>query len=151
VSVPPLGSWRFLTVEEQHKRFVEDVPSGHPPVLREHDFPAWAELYLDSDPTSELQKPPAVKTPNGPLADIMSAWSGTLAYEPAKITAPIAIVRGEWDSLCKDSDVAWLLSAMTLASEKKDIKISRGTHLMHLEEGRYDTYRATASFLLNYK
>lgn len=81
----------------------------------------------------------------------MSAWSGTLAYEPAKITAPIAIVRGEWDSLCKDSDVAWLLSAMTLASEKKDIKISRGTHLMHLEEGRYDTYRATASFLLNYK
>ncbi len=36
---PPLGPWRFLTVEEQHARFVEDVPKGHGGVLVEEDFP----------------------------------------------------------------------------------------------------------------
>ena len=147
-NVPPLGPWRFLTVEEQHKRFVEDVPLGHPPVLMEHDFPAWAELYLSSDPTSGLRNPPAVKTPNGPIADIMSAWSGMLAYDPAKIKAPIAIVSGEWDNLCKSSDVAWLLSAMISAPEKNDTKIANGTHLMHLEESRSGLYRTTTTFLL---
>jgi hypothetical protein len=30
---------------------------------------------------------------------------------------------------------------------KRDIKISRATHLMHLEENRYALYRETQTFL----
>jgi pimeloyl-ACP methyl ester carboxylesterase len=145
VSAP--GNWRFLSVAEQHRRFVEDVPAGHPPVLAENDFPAWAERYLDSDPTSRTRTPHSVKTPNGPVADIMDAWSGRLAYDPALITVPVAIVRGEWDSLCIDSDVAWLLAQLTGAPDKQDIKIPNGTHLMHLETGRHALYRAASAFL----
>ena len=145
--VPPLGPWRFLTVEEQRARFVEDVPEGHPPVLEERDFPAWAERYLDSDPTSRSRTPHSVKTPNGPLADIMAAWSGRLAYDPALITAPLAIVRGEWDSLSTDADAAWLQSHATRAPEVVDIKIPKGTHLMHLEQGRHRLYEAVSDFL----
>lgn len=147
-TVPRLGPWRFLTVLEQHKRFVEDVPPGHPPVLAEIDFPRWTEVYLESDPGSHSRIPPSVKTPNGPVVDIMSAWSGTLAYDPSQIKAPIAIVRGEWDSLCKDADVAWLLSAMTSAPETAATKIAEGTHLMHLEASRRELYRVTNNFLL---
>ena len=92
--VPPLGPWRFLTVEEQRKRFTEDVPKGHPPVLLDRHFEQWSALYLTSDPSSITRSPPSVKTPNGPVADIMAAWSGSLAYDPALITSPLAVVRG---------------------------------------------------------
>ena len=144
---PQFGPWRLVTVEEQHKRFVEDVPSGHPPVLLDRHFKTWATLYLNSDPSSGTRMPPAVRTPNGPVADIMAAWSGTLAYDPGLIKVPVAIVRGEWDSLCNDADAAWLLAALTAAPEKKDTKIAKGTHLMHLEESRGELHRAARNFL----
>jgi len=146
-SVPPLGPWRFLTVEEQHKRFVEDVPAGQPAVLAEADFPVWTAVYLRADPTSSSRTPPSVKTPNGPVADIMTAWSGSLAYDPAKIKSPVAIIRGEWDSLCNDADAAWLLASLSSALEKTDIKIPKATHLMHLETGRTALYQASIDFL----
>jgi pimeloyl-ACP methyl ester carboxylesterase len=56
--VPPLGTWRFLTVEAQKKRFIEDVPQGESGALAESDFPAWSALYLESDPTSLSRTPP---------------------------------------------------------------------------------------------
>jgi len=145
--VPALGPWQFLTVEQQHKRFVEDVPKDHAPVLDEADFPAWASLYLSTDPTSSLRSPPSVKTPNGPVADIMAAWSGALAYDPARIRSPVAIIRGEWDSLSRDADAAWLLSMLTSAPVKTDTRIDEASHLMHLESGRTRLYRASTDFL----
>jgi pimeloyl-ACP methyl ester carboxylesterase len=145
--VPPLGSWRFLTTEEQHNRFVEDVPTGEPAVLLDRHFAGWSALYLKSDPSSGTRTPPSVRTPNGPVADIMAAWSGSLAYDPTLIKSPVAIVRGEWDSLCKDADAAWLLAALTSAPLKTDTKIAKATHLMHLEESRGELYRAAIKFL----
>jgi pimeloyl-ACP methyl ester carboxylesterase len=145
--VPPMGPWRLLTIEEQHKRFVEDVPAEHPPVLLERQFAEWSAQYLKSDPTSSARTPPSVKTPNGPVADVMAAWSGSLAYDPGPIKSPLAIIRGEWDGLCRDADAAWLLAALTSAPQKTDTKIAQATHLMHLEEKRGELYRAAADFL----
>jgi pimeloyl-ACP methyl ester carboxylesterase len=142
-----LGPWRFLTIEEQYKRFVEDVPEGRPPVLLDRHFEQWASVYLASDNNSSTRNPPSVKTPNGPVADIVSAWSGSLPYEPSKIKAPLAVVRGEWDSYCTDQDAAWLLSALSSAPEKRDVKVHEGTHLMHLEESRAKLYQAASDFL----
>ena len=77
----------------------------------------------------------------------MDPWSGRLAYNPALIKAPVAIVRGAWDSLCRDADAAWLLAALTSAPHKTDVKIANATHLMHLETGRAALYAAAHSFL----
>jgi hypothetical protein len=41
--------------------------------------------------------------------------------------------RGEWDGLMLDEDAHWLFNAFTQSPDKRDIKIGRGTHLMHLE------------------
>ncbi len=142
-----LGTWRYLTLAEQHARFVEDVPPGHPPVLLDRHFANWAQVYLDSDATSRRRAPPSVKTPNGPVADIAAAWSGALAYDPAGVKVPVAIVRGEWDSLCTDEDAAWLRSGLAASPETCDIKIAKGTHLMHLEASRAGLYRAASAFL----
>jgi hypothetical protein len=60
----------------------------------------------------------------------------------------VAIIRGEWDGLIPDEDAHWLFDAFKNSPNKRDIKISRGTHLMHLEEMRYALYRESAAFLL---
>jgi pimeloyl-ACP methyl ester carboxylesterase len=143
---PALGPWRLVSVDEQLRRFTEDVPDGAAPVLEMDDFPAWAQRYLDSDPTSRSRAPPSVKTPNGPVADIAAAWAGRLAYDPARIAAPVAVIRGAWDSLCTDADAAWLRAALT-STTMHDVTVPRGTHLMHLERGRHALYAAANAFL----
>jgi pimeloyl-ACP methyl ester carboxylesterase len=146
---PPAGpAWRIVTLADQWARFVEDVPLGEPPVLARAHFDEWGERYLDSDPEARSRDPAGVKTPAGPFADILHAWHGDLAYDPARVTAPVAIIRGEWDGLIPDEDARWLFDAFAASPIKRDIKISRGTHLMHLEAMRYALYRESIAFLM---
>jgi pimeloyl-ACP methyl ester carboxylesterase len=144
---PAAPAWRIVTVADQRARFVEDVPPGEPPVLSGAHFEDWGERYLDSDPQSRARDPAGVKIPTGPFADILQAWHGELAYDPALIRAPVAIIRGEWDGLMPDEDARWLFDALAASPIKRDIKISRGTHLMHLETMRYALYRESIAFL----
>ncbi|MEZ5830760.1 MAG: hypothetical protein R3D05_06235 [Dongiaceae bacterium] len=110
-------------------------------------FDDWGERYLDCDPGSRRRDPVGVKVPAAPSDDIRRAWSGDLAYDPARVQAPVAILRGEWDSLIPDRDARWLFDAFTSSPFKRDIKIGRATHLMHLETMRYALYRESIAFL----
>jgi pimeloyl-ACP methyl ester carboxylesterase len=143
-------AWRQITVEDQWRRFTEDVPPTAEPVLSRRHFDEWGERYLDSDAASRARDPAGVKVPSGPFADILRAWHGELAYDPALVRAPIAIVRGEWDGLATDEDARWLFDAFTASPMKCDIKISRATHLMHLERMRIVLWRETNNFLLGH-
>ena len=67
--------------------------------------------------------------------------------DPAQVRAPIAIIRGEWDGLIPDADARWLFDAFTASPIRRDIKINRATHLMHLELMRPALYRETNEFL----
>lgn len=53
--------------------------------------------------------------------------------------------RGERDGLT--TDAAWLLDAFSGTPDRRDIKLGRGTHLMHLEAGRRALWRASAACL----
>lgn len=103
--------------------------------------------YLASDPSSGSRDPASVLVPNGPSADIDDAWSGHLPYDPARITAPTLIVRGAWETVTTDADARWLYDALRSAPLKRDVKIDRGTHVMHLEASRRQLYREVAAFL----
>jgi pimeloyl-ACP methyl ester carboxylesterase len=142
-----LPAWRIVTLEDQWKRFVEDVPANEPPVLSHVHFEEWGKHYLDSDPGSRARDPSGVKTPLGPFSEIIKAWHGQLAYDPAAVHAPVAIIRGEWDGLIPDDDARWLFDAFTRAPAKRDVKISHGTHLMHLETMRFALWRESINFL----
>lgn len=145
---PPegIGAWRDVSVADQLKRFVEDVPQSHPPVLIEPDLAEWGPAYLATDAAAFERVPPAVRIPSGPQADIMAAMSGQLAYEPQRVLVPTLIVRGAWDNLCQNADAAWLIGALG-AGEKADIVIPAATHLMHLEHGREGLFAATGDWL----
>jgi pimeloyl-ACP methyl ester carboxylesterase len=147
-SVGELTQWRLVTAKAQHDRFIADVPPGEPPVLRDQTFKQWAEAYLASDPSSKTREPPSVKVPSGPTADLIDAWRGQLAYDPAEIRCPLCVVRGEWDTWSSDDDAAWLLAAAQASALKQYIKVGKGTHLMLFEESRHDLHRATNEFLM---
>jgi pimeloyl-ACP methyl ester carboxylesterase len=137
-----------VTVEDQWKRFVEDVPQAETPVLSRQHFDEWGERYLDSDRDSRSRDPAGVKVPTGPFVDILRAWHGLLAYDPALVRAPVALIRGEWDGLVTDEDARWLFDAFKASPVRRDIKIGRATHLMHFEQMRHALYRETNTFLL---
>ena len=142
-----LPGWRLISLEDQWKRFVADVPAGEAPVLSRRHFDEWSEFYLDTDSNSRTRSPASVKTPSGAFQDIYDAWAGELAYQPGLIRAPVAIIRGEWDGMCTDADASWLFDALSASPRRRDIKIGRATHLMHLEENRYALYREAECFL----
>ncbi len=141
-------AWRLVTLEDQWNRFSRDVPGDELPVLARRDFETWGEYYLDSDPKSRTRCPHAVQTPSGPWQDIADAWAGQLAYDPGRVRVPVAIIRGEWDSVITDADARWLFDSLNASPMRRDVKIARATHLMHLEEARYALYHETATFLL---
>jgi len=141
-----IGAWRDVSIAEQLKRFVEDVPPGHAPVLLEPELAEWALAYLATDLEAHKRTPAAVRIPNGPQADIIAAMSGRLAFDPGKVSAATLIVRGAWDHLCQDADAAWLMQALG-ARDKADVVIPAATHLMHLERGRDGMFEATADWL----
>jgi pimeloyl-ACP methyl ester carboxylesterase len=143
-----LDGWRLISLDDQWNRFTETVPPGEPPVLLRRHFEEWGERYLDVDPESRTRSPAAVKVPSGAFHDIYDAWSGELAYDPSLIRAPVAIIRGEWDAMCTDRDARWLFDALSASPMRRDVKIGRATHLMHLEANRYALYRETEAFLL---
>ncbi|MGA3401607.1 MAG: alpha/beta fold hydrolase [Acetobacteraceae bacterium] len=142
-----LPAWRLISLRDQWDRFVADVPAGAPAVLSRRHFDAWGERYLDADPASRTRSPPAVKTPCGAFQDIFDAWAGRLAYDPGLVRAPVILIRGAWDSYCTDADALWLFEALTASPLRRDVKIARATHLLHLEENRYALYREAQAFL----
>jgi pimeloyl-ACP methyl ester carboxylesterase len=142
-----LPGWRLISLADQWSRFTETVPPGALPVLSRRHFEEWGERYLDGDPDSRTRSPASVKVPSGAFQDIFDAFAGELAYDPRLVQAPLAIIRGEWDAFCTDEDARWLFDAFTGSTIKRDIKISHGTHLMHLETMRYALYRESIAFL----
>jgi pimeloyl-ACP methyl ester carboxylesterase len=146
-SAPQLPAWRIVTLEDQWKRFIEDVPAGESPVLSQLHFRDWGERYLDSDAESRSRDPAGVKVPLGPFSEIMRAWHGALAYDPGQVQCPIALIRGAWDGVLPDEDARWLFDAFARAPSKRDVKIARGTHLMHLEAMRVALWRESIAFL----
>jgi pimeloyl-ACP methyl ester carboxylesterase len=143
-----LPGWRLVSLQDQWDRFTGDVPPGETPVLSRRHFAEWGERYLDVDPESRSRSPAAVKTPCGAFQDIFDAWAGELPYDPGRIAAPVAIIRGEWDSMCSDADARFLWSALSASPMRRDVKIGRGTHLLLLETGRFALYREVQAFLL---
>lgn len=143
-----LPGWRLISLEDQWNRFTETVPPGEPPALLRRHFEEWGERYLDVDPESRTRSPPSVKVPSGAFQDIYDAWAGELAYDPSLVRAPVSIIRGEWDGMCTDEDARWLFDALCASAMRRDVKIGRATHLMHLEANRRALYREGETFLL---
>jgi pimeloyl-ACP methyl ester carboxylesterase len=140
-------AWHLLSAKAQWDRFSGSVPAGENGGMPRRWFEPWGAAYMASDPQSHAHDPHAVKIPGGPVRDLARAAAGWLPYDPAEVTAPTLIVRGEWDHWPTDDDARWLFGALKNAHPRRDVKIARGTHLMHLEPSRFALFREVECFL----
>jgi pimeloyl-ACP methyl ester carboxylesterase len=142
-----MPAWHLVTAEAQWQRFSGSVPAGQQRVLPERWFDPWVTAFLDSDPAAGSRQPPAVQIPAGPLADLADMAAGRVLYDPALVRCPTLIVRGEWDPWPDDADAQRLFAQLSGTAIKRDVKIGRGTHVMHLEVARRALYREVQLFL----
>jgi hypothetical protein len=63
--------------------------------------------------------PAGVKIPLGRSREIVKAWHGQLAYDPAQVRAPVAIIRGEWDSLMRKVSASCFATTLHQCRDRK--------------------------------
>jgi pimeloyl-ACP methyl ester carboxylesterase len=144
----PLPAWECVTERDQIDRFTHYVPKDAAQVFESSAMKLWAAQHMQTDTHNGERTPRCVRVPSGPGADVQDAWHGHLMYDPHRITAPTLIIRGEWDIVSKTEDALWLFKRLDSVPLKRDILISKATHVMHLESARYQLCSEVQNFLL---
>jgi pimeloyl-ACP methyl ester carboxylesterase len=148
LATDPTSPTNFISASDQWQSFQSRIPADAPMPIPKERFDAWVVAYIASDLTSNERTPPSARAPAGPDVDFDAAWNGHFPYDPAIVRAPTMIVRGEWDTITRDADAAWLVKAMrNVPGGVYDLKLPRGAHRMHLEENRQALFDAVGAFL----
>ncbi len=144
-----IGAYRFVTQEQARARRGAGVPEAHratlvPPGWFEH----WAGVTWATDPEGLRRNPPALRAPNGVVADGREYWAaGRPYYDPAKITAPTLLVLGEWDQDTPPYMAQTLFPLLTASPGKRLVLLGEGTHGMWMERNRGALFQAVQVFL----
>ncbi len=145
----PLGAYRLVTVEAARRRRGAGVPENkREGLIPPGWFEQWAEATWATDPEAGRHDPPALRAPNGSVADGREYWAaGRPFFDPAKITAPTLLVVGEWDQDTPAYMAHTLLPLLTSSPGKRLVILGEGTHGMWMERNRMALFRTVQSFL----
>jgi pimeloyl-ACP methyl ester carboxylesterase len=146
---PPTSAYRCVTVKAARARWTTGVPRDRQAALVPAGwFRTWARAMLASDPEGAALKPPALRAPNGALADVFASWRGGQPLYPAdQIRVPTLLVTAAWDVDTPSSMARGLLAALTHAPFKVHVEIAEGTHTVMLEKNRMQLFDAVQAFL----
>jgi pimeloyl-ACP methyl ester carboxylesterase len=144
---PRYGSYRLITLQDTFERWNDDLPAGDPELFREQGIP---ELLFDTqaelDTGSEERHPRSFRCPNGALADLIRIFNGHPIYNPAKLTMPLLLVRGEHDTTSTRSDARNIHSGVKHA-DVHYAEIAGGSHFLCVERNRHKLYEELRDFL----
>jgi pimeloyl-ACP methyl ester carboxylesterase len=142
-----LEAYRLVSEASVTARWDADLPAGQASRFRDDAVPA---LLFDAtaalDPRAKSRNPPAFRCPNGAIKDLMLVFAGQRPFDPARLTMPVLLVRGEHDLTSIDADARSLLSL--IASPVKYYKvITPGSHFLCIERNREALYEVLTGFL----
>ena len=145
----PAGAYRTITAEEARQSWVGMAPaSEQAALLPSLWFDAFWAANMAVDPIGAGKQPQVVRAPNGPALDHQRFWDQSRApYDPAKITAAVLVVRGQWDTLSTDVGGRDLASRLIAAAGRSYVTVPGGTHYMMIERGRERLFNAVQQFL----
>lgn len=145
----PIPAYRLVTQEQARARRNTGVPENKQGELFPPGwFEAWAEATWASDPRAKEHNPPAIRAPNGTVADTAEFWAaGKPYYDPAKITVPTLLVLAEWDQDTPTYMAQTLFPLLTNAPGKRLVILGEGTHGILLEKNRMKLFEAVQAFL----
>ncbi|WP_031373204.1 alpha/beta hydrolase [Lysobacter antibioticus] len=140
-------AWTLISAADQRPRQRSGLPADAATPVSSQELERWCQAYLDSDEGSATRSAPSVRVANGPVADIERLWAGQALVDNARVRQPTLIVRGEWDHVTTDADVARLYAELSGAAERREVKISGGNHWLHLQPRRTALWSTTTAFL----
>ena len=144
-----LGAYREVTVEQTRVRRFAGVPEHKKAdIFPPGWFEAWAAATWATDPVGAAKNPPVLRAPNGSAQDSLDYWmAGKPYYDPAKITAPVLLVHGEWDHDTPRSMSQALFPLLTNSPGKRYVELPEGTHVIYMEKNRLMLFEAVQAFL----
>jgi pimeloyl-ACP methyl ester carboxylesterase len=141
-----LGAYRLVTLDGVVRRWDADLPTANSSVYREDGIPQLVfETLAALDPRSSSRLLPAFRCPNGPLADIASICRGRPLYDPAKLTMPTLLVRGDDDTTSTHSAAVRLLGEIA-SPQKRYCVVAPGSHFLCIERNRAKLYEHLNEF-----
>jgi pimeloyl-ACP methyl ester carboxylesterase len=143
-----VGAYRVVTRDAALGRWLTGVPEDKKAALIPAGwFDAWADATFATDPKGEGK---TLRAPNGVIQDGLDYWGATPPkgfWDPAKITAPVLLVLGEWDRDTPPYMAQALYPLLTNAAWKRHVVLSEGTHTILLERNRMLLIRTVQQFL----
>ena len=145
---PKFGAWRWVTRREQMERWDGSIPRGQHTKWREARA---VKYYWDEqmryDPEGRGRRVPAVKVPNGPLADRYDRTRGIPLYDASKIKVPVLMIRGDHDRSSQDPEANGLFKALTNSPHKRHIIMGDMTHFIQFEKRHEELHSQVQLFM----
>lgn len=144
-----LGAYQAWTVQQGRDRLQAGTPSAHKDDIFPPDwFQKWSSAELATDPEGASLNPPVVRTPNGIFQDNRDYWfAGKPIWDPAMVTVPTLVARGEWDEVTLLGDTLGVFAALSNARSKRLVVIGSASHMAFIEKNREQLFHEVQIFL----
>jgi pimeloyl-ACP methyl ester carboxylesterase len=141
-----LGAYRVVSREAAEKRRRAGLSEEKAlELMPKAWFDAWADATFATDPNGAGE---TVRAPNGVVLDGKEYWSaGKATFDPAKITAPVLLVVGEWDQDTPPYMAQSLFPLLVNAKWRRLTMLSEATHSILMEKNRMLLLRTVQQFL----
>ncbi|MEO1191724.1 MAG: alpha/beta fold hydrolase [Pseudomonadota bacterium] len=144
---PNLGAYRWVDAPTIRSRWDAEIPPADKTLFRpEPVFQAIMASSLAADPAGQRREPPAFRVPNGTLVDLHSVFSGKALYDPAAITLPTLLLRGDCDPTSTQADTSRLFEALA-ARQKHQVTIGGASHFAIGERAAPQVFKMAEAFL----
>ena len=146
----PSGAYRTVQRQAAHDRWLRGVPPAKAKALiPDAWFDAWAKATFATDQWGAAQDPPVLRAPNGVMLDFHRFWhaDGEPTWDPARVTAPVLLVQGEWDQDTPLYMSQAVFPKLTGAPWKRYTVIGEGTHMLMVEKNRQQLFDVVQAFL----
>lgn len=145
---PRSGAWRWVTERYQRERWDGSIPKGlHAKWRTEKAIKRFWTEQLKFDSEGARRKTPAVRVPNGAMADAYDRSRNKPLYDAGGITCPVLTIRGDHDRSSTDPVFAAVYRALTNSRGKRSIVLGDATHFAQYEWCRGALYAEAQNFL----
>lgn len=145
---PGRGAWRWVTEAYQRERWDGSIPEGRRDKWRTEEAIRrfWTE-QLRFDPEGSQRKTPAVRVPNGAMADAYDRARNKPLYDARKITCPVLTIRGDHDRSSTAPVFSAVWRALANSRRKRSVVLGDATHFAQYEWCREALYKEVQHFI----
>jgi pimeloyl-ACP methyl ester carboxylesterase len=142
-------AWWSLAPQTRYEQLkFTDVLPAKTDLLEPAVHARWAAQFAASATPASKDTNGDLRIPAGPLADIAAAEADVYPYAQDKITCPVFVVYGDYDTVVDRAGAAAFLARFAASPLKWALQIDHGTHVMHLEKNRHSLYSSVQAFIL---